>query len=122
MDNKRSTLAYKAIPLIVRIAVAIIIFTTLGVTIITYVGRRNDYKKLAMSYARVAADYIDGDRIKGYIETKEKDEYYYQILDYLTMVGSNSRIKYYYVYVPGENDIEYVWDAQIGEDVCGPGG
>ncbi len=118
MNNQKSTLAYKAIPLLVRIAVAIIIFTTIGVTIITYIGRRNDYKKLAMSYARVAAEYIDGDRIKGYLETKKKDDYYYQILDYLTMVGSNSGIKYYYVYVPGENDVEYVWDALIGEDVC----
>ncbi len=118
MRNKRRTLAYKAIPLMIRIAVSIIIFTTLGVAIITYIGRRKDYRDLAMSYARVASEYIDGDRINEYLETGEKDDYYDQILDYLTMVGSNSGIKYYYVYVPGENDIEYVWDAPIGEDVC----
>ncbi len=116
--NKRSTLAYKAIPLMVRIALGIIIFTTLGMIIITYIGRRVDYKKWSLTYAKVAAEYIDGDKVKEYLETGEKDDYYNEILDYLTMVGSYSGLKYYYVFVPHEEDVEYVWDALIGEDVC----
>ncbi len=116
--DKRSTLAYKAIPLMVRIAVGIIVFTTLGMMIITYIGRRVDYKKMSLAYAKVAAEYIDGDKVKEYLETGEKDDYYNDILDYLTMVGSYSGLKYYYVFVPHEEDVEYVWDALIGEDVC----
>lgn len=75
-------------------------------------------ENMAFSYTKAAADYIDGDKITYYLETGEKDEYYYEILDYLNAYQANSSILYYYVFVPMENDLVYIWDANLHEGAC----
>ena len=65
----------------------------------------------AYAYTKSAAELIDGDKIAHYLETEEKDEYYYEILDFLNSFRLNTDIQYYYVFVPFENDLVYIWDA-----------
>jgi sigma-B regulation protein RsbU (phosphoserine phosphatase) len=78
----------------------------------------------AYAYTKSAAELIDGDKIAYYLETGEKDDYYYEILDFLNAFRLNTDIQYYYVFVPFEDDLVYIWDANIlkpGEmeiDVC----
>ena len=72
----------------------------------------------AFAYTKAAAEYIDGDRIKGYVESGEKDAYYDEILDFLNAYQANSSIQYYYVFVPQEDDLIYVWDANMEEGAC----
>lgn len=74
------------------------------------------YYELAYSYAKTAATYVDGDKVLGYLETGEKDEYYEQYLDFLNATQKESNIIYYSIFVPNEIDYVYVWDADgIGE-------
>ena len=65
----------------------------------------------AYAYTKSAAELIDGDKIAHYLETEEKDEYYYEILDFLNSFRLNTDIQYYYVFVPFEDDLVYIWDA-----------
>ena len=67
----------------------------------------------AYAYTKSAADLIDGDTIAHYLETEEADEYYYEILDFLNSFRLNTDIQYYYVFVPFENDLVYIWDANV---------
>ncbi|MBE6040768.1 MAG: phosphoserine phosphatase [Clostridiales bacterium] len=119
MESKpRSSLGRKTIIGIVLFALMLIIVVCVTVGIGTYYQRVNEYNRQAYNYTRSAADYIDGDRIPGYIETGEKDDYYYMIRDYLNSTQKETAIKYFYVYVPYEDDLVYVWDADTEEGYC----
>ena len=74
-------------------------------------GEMENCRITAFSYTKSAADLIDGDKIAYYLETEEKDDYYYEILDFLNSFRSNTDIRYYYVFVPFEDDLVYIWDA-----------
>lgn len=71
------------------------------------------------AYTKAAAEYIDGDKIAYYAETEKKDEYYNEIMDFLNSYLKNSNLQYYYVFVPYENDLEYIWDADAADTVDG---
>lgn len=78
----------------------------------------NNTEMTAYAYTKAAAEYIDGDTIQTYIQTEEKDDYYYEILSFLNAYQAYSSIYYYYVFVPEENDLIYVWDADREEGSC----
>lgn len=85
-------------------------------------ARMSSYEATAFEYSRTAADFIDGDRIQGYLETGEKDDYYNYVLDYLNSAQRQTGINCYYVIVPRENDFVYIWDADDPDDVDDPAG
>ena len=78
------------------------------------------YSKLAFGQAAVAADLIDGDRVEQYYLTGEKDAYYEEIHRYLLDAKEKMGLKYFYVVVPEDEVMYYIWDAGVaGEDgVC----
>ena len=78
------------------------------------------YSKLAFGQASVAADLIDGDRVEQYYLTGEKDTYYEEIHRYLLDAKEKMGLKYFYVVVPEDEVMFYIWDAGVaGEDgVC----
>lgn len=81
-------------------------------------GKLSEYSNLAFSYARTAASYIDGDRVLYYVDTEIQDEYYEQVMHFLNSTQRESSLKYYYVFVPYEDDLVYVWDADNIEGAC----
>ena len=78
------------------------------------------YTKLAFGQASIAADLIDGDKIEKYYHSGEKDDYYEQIRRYLLDAKQKMGLKYFYVVVPEEEVMYYIWDAgEEGEEgVC----
>ena len=72
----------------------------------------------AFGYARTAAEYIDGDSISHYAQTLEKDEYYYEISRFFNTVQKQTNLKYYYVCIPTEDGLIYIWDADNVEGSC----
>ncbi len=76
------------------------------------------YSDTAYSYAKAAAEFIDGDRILSYAETGEKDEYYDQIMHFLNSIQAQENILYYYVFIPCETDLVYIWDADTLGSAC----
>ncbi len=78
------------------------------------------YSKLAFSQASIAAEYIDGDRVEKYYQTGEKDDYYEAIRQYLKTVKEKVELKYFYIVVPEDDVMVYIWDvgAEGDEGVC----
>ena len=76
-------------------------------------GEMENCRTTAYAYTKSAAELIDGDKIAYYLETGEKDAYYYEIQDFLNAFRLNTDIQYYYVFVPFEDDLVYIWDANV---------
>ena len=101
----------------------LISFTILAVVLILIIsfvvgdryihGEMENCRTTAYAYTKSAAELIDGDKIAYYLETGEKDEYYYEIEDFLNSFRLNTDIQYYYVFVPFEDDLVYIWDANV---------
>ena len=78
------------------------------------------YADYAFNIAASGAQLIDGDTIATYYETGVKDEYYRDVLSMLILLKEQNGLKYFYVVVPEEDHMVYIWDAgQPGaEGVC----
>ena len=78
------------------------------------------YSKIAFSEASVVANYIDGDSIERYYETGRKDAYYDEVRRYLINIKENMDIKYFYIVVPEDEVMVYIWDvgAEGDSGVC----
>ena len=116
--TRKTSLNRKVLNSLILFAVVLVITTGALVCIQYYFNQINNYSKQAFDYARTAAHVIDGDRVLGYVETEEKDDYYYEILDFLNVTQYETNLKYYYVFVPYEDDLVYVWDAVNVEGAC----
>ena len=108
-----------------KFLLGLILFTLLliiGISVFVcerfYRSEKRSASRTAFSYARTAAGLIDGDTIEGYLKTGEKDEYYERIQNFMNLAQKESDLKYYYVFVPGEDDIIYIWDADNYEGAC----
>ena len=117
-EKKRKSLGTKMLWGIVAFALILVAAICTPVCMRLYNVRVDDYTEQAFSYTRSAADFINGNTIKKYIETGEKDEYYYQVLAFLNSCQRESNIKYFYVFVPEEDDLVYIWDALYEEGHC----
>ena len=114
----KTSLNKKILSSIVLFAVVLIIATGTLVCVQYYYSQVRNYSAQAFDFARTAANIIDGDKVLDYVETEEKDDYYYKILDFLNVTQYETDLKYYYVFVPYENDLVYVWDAINVEGAC----
>ncbi len=117
-EKKRVSLRHKILLGILIFAVVIVVAISAPVSMGFYYLKMNEYTEEAFAYSRMAAEIIDGDRIADYVETGEKDDYYNQILGFLNATQKETDLKYYYVFVPYEDDLVYVWDAENNEGAC----
>lgn len=76
------------------------------------------YSDIAYHQASIAAEHINGDTIEKYYKTGEKDEYYEEIRQYLEMSAEKINAKYFYVVVPEEDVMVYIWDTGEESGVC----
>ena len=74
------------------------------------------YEDFAKSYSRIIANNVSGDKAKEYVITGKPDEYYYEISKIMQGMVDNADLRYLYVYIPEEQGIRYVWDAQSDDD------
>ena len=115
---KKRKLGTKVIILMVIFSLLIIVSTCIAVVVRYREDALERSRGQAFAYAKTAAAYIDGDRIEGYLTTLQKDEYYEQVENFLNASQDYSDLKYYYVYVPYEDDLVYIWDANEEEGAC----
>lgn len=96
-------------------------FTLLAVVLIIIIGfvvgdryingAMGNYQTTAYAYTKSTAELIDGDKIAAYLESGEKDEYYYEILGIMNAYRNNTSIQDFFVFVPLETELVYIWDA-----------
>ncbi len=117
-NKKKWTMSSKFLIALVILGVVIAVLTSMVVTGLYYRTRLSEYGETAFSLGKMAAYFIDGDRIPGYVETLEKDEYYESIQLFMDSVKKETdMLKYYYVFVHGGDEQIYVWDAYSEEDM-----
>ena len=108
--------------LIGLIAMTVVLMITLCLVITRQYRRSMEsyYTKMAFDQAKIAAEYIDGDTIKDYALTRKTDSYYDQVSRYLLYMKETIGIKYFYVVIPCEDHMYYIWDVgKTGEEgVC----
>ena len=117
-NRKKTSISKKMLRSLVVLAIVLVILTGTLVAAQYYFSQLRVYSDRAFDYTRIAAEFIDGDTIARYVETGEKDEYYYEVLDFLNASQIEGGLKYYYVFVPYEDDLVYVWDATNVEGYC----
>lgn len=78
------------------------------------------YSELAFNQASVVAQFIDGNSIEKYYVQGQKDDYYYEVHEFLQNIRENMGLKYFYVVVPEEESMIYIWDTGDAGDkgVC----
>ena len=97
-------------------ALVVILATTILLGRRYVIMKYEDYRDTAFSYARTAAKLIDGEKALGYLESGEADEYYDSIQRYLETVRKETDIEYYYVFVPTEEGMHFIWDTDDSEE------
>ncbi len=112
--RKKSHLQAKLLLGLFVMAVILLMALTPAITQRYRIWMEGYYSKLAFSQASIAAKYIDGDRVKQYYLTGETDHYYETIRQYLRTVREQVELKYFYVVVPQEDEMFYIWD--VGPD------
>lgn len=115
---RQSRLARKAMAGLSFLAALLMVCICLAVGVQYLTEKKEEYNRIAFSYARTAAAYIDGDRVAVYLETGQEDGYYRQVQAFLNASQEQTDLKYYYVFVPFENDLVYIWDADHEEGAC----
>ncbi len=118
MKKKTNSIKNTMLKSIVIFAIALVVATGSLVCVQYYFSQMKNLSNQAFDYTRSLAGAINGDEVLNYVETLEPDDYYYGILAYMNSVQRETNIKYYYVFVPYENDLVYVWDAYYEEGYC----
>lgn len=114
---KHHKLGVKALTGLFILAVIVILSTCLTIDIRYKKEQMSQYNDIAFSYARMAAEYIDGDRIRFYAEGGAEDDYYRQVRRFLAISQEQTDLEYYSVFVPYEEELVYIWDVGSGEGV-----
>ena len=108
--------------IIISVLICGIVFAAVASTLMGvwyYSVKMEEYKEIVYGYLKSASDFIDGDRLKQYIGDGEPDEYYRTVLDYITYTRNRTNIDLLAVFVPYEDDLEYIWLAADGTDSYG---
>ena len=111
MKKRRRKLSIKLLLMVGFFALTIVIFSTAFTSIWFWFDQTFLMTVEVSSYLYEANDFIDATRVPAYYETGEKDEYYEEIEHYLSSHMQHSRLKYFYVFVPEDDEIVFIWDA-----------
>ena len=127
-QKKRQTkLSNKLLIAVALFSVILFLSITVFLSFNHYYSEMQELSDTAFAYARSASWFIDGDKILGYLEKSagnetgdlsfNVDDYYTDVMLYLMSIRQeNALMKYYYVFVPNEDTVTYVWDANTGDD------
>lgn len=75
------------------------------------------YWQKARAACKLAASFVDGDRIASYLETEEPDDYYRDLEETFRTIKQEQELIYLYIFIPSEDHFTYVLDAILeGED------
>jgi len=115
--GRRRKLSTKIFACYIIVALLLILAISIALGMWYWSERMEQHNELAYSYADTAVAYIDGDRVLEYLETGERDEYYWKIQNFITATQQNTSLVYYYVYVPQEDSVAYIWASETPDSL-----
>ena len=113
---EKRNISTKLILWLLCVTVVIVLFSGALIAFSTYKNEMKDYSDTVFSYARTASELIDGDRIAVYEKTGVMDDYFDRIQSFFTSSVKETNLLYYYVFIPYEDDLMYIWDSSATED------
>ena len=116
--GKKKSVQFKLTVGLIIMAVVLAVALTSVVANLYRTRMEEYYSDIAYNQACIAAEYIDGDTIEKYYKTGEKDEYYEEVRRYLEMSAEKINAEYFYVVVPEEDVMVYIWDTGEESGVC----
>ncbi len=116
-QGRKKTLGRKLLISIIILTIVTSISVSALVTILYYNNQKALYGTNAFAVAQTVADYIDGDRIQGYLDTMEKDEYYDEVETLMERNKKEFFLLYHYVFAPVGDKIVYIWDGENGDSL-----
>ena len=114
--KKRGHIIVRFIVGMLILGIVLVIFTSISVGMVIFSDFSDDYINFVSSYSESAAEYIDGDSIARYLETGEKDDYYDEIMKYMTSTRQEAHLEALCVFVPVSDGKVYIWNAQNYEE------
>ena len=114
-EMRKHKLGSKAITAVCIFSLLIVLATCITVVMKYKKDIIARYSDLAVSYTKIVSEYIDGDKVPAYVQTLKTDDYYEQVKNFLNIMQKDSDLKYLYVFIPQEDDLIYVWDADLIE-------
>ena len=140
--HKKGKLSRRMLAAVATFALVLFIFVSVFLGLNYYYSEMDELSEEAFAFARSAANYIDGDKVRYYLDNItvnadgtvdcKLDDYYTEVWNYLYSVKEEHEfMKYYYVFAPDESDmlpdisdyteddeitVTYLWDASIGDD------
>lgn len=114
----KSSLNFKTTLFIFIISVALI-GSGIYISYRTYSNTMDDhYRRLTQNIGNTTTRLLDGDQIKTYCDTLQKDEQYDEILNLLFDIQNNNDVKYLYVEAldMDKKVVRYIMDADTPED------
>ena len=113
MNEKKKTKHLSGKFLVRMLVMFAVLWALLSLSVTTFYRRNMEkkYSETAFAQARIAADYINGDKIALYESTLTKDAYYSEVLDFLIGMKKASGVQYLYIVIPQETGYFYIWDA-----------
>ena len=110
-QGKKRTIRGKFIGALVLFAFIISLGASIIVDTVYYDNQVYETGEIAFAVARTTANHIDGDRIQGYLDTKEKDDHYEEIQNLIDSNVDEFGLQHHYVFAPVGNEYIYIWDA-----------
>ena len=114
--TRKRTLATVTLIRLVIFFVVLVIMINFAVSFILEREVLNIYQDFSSSYTSMLARKLDVKKIENYLETGKTDEYYNEVLQIMQGMVDMGGLRYLYVFVPIDEGIRYVWDAQADDD------
>ena len=113
---KRLHLQPKLLFGLILMGVVLMLALTVTISVAYRSHMETQYSQTAFKMATTVSKLIDGDKIAGYRNTLQKDDYYEYERQRLLMIREANEIKYLYVVIP--EDVQYyIWDTGSEESI-----
>ena len=125
--TKNRKLSTKMLKGVLLFAAIVMIFASVAIGIYYFTVNLSEVTGTAFSITRAGARMVDGDRIRDYLSVVSTDEngnnvyysdaYYYEVMGFLNALQEESDlVLYYYICVPYEDSLFYIWDSTAADD------
>ncbi len=116
MKKRRRKITTRLVWGMILFALAITLLITVFISLWVWTTEMAELSQRVVAYAKVASEYIDSESVQRYYTTKEKDSYYNEVTGFLSAEAKHTNLQYYYIFIPEEHQIVYIWDAGIGNE------
>jgi sigma-B regulation protein RsbU (phosphoserine phosphatase) len=117
MKNSKVTFPLSRKIAVMVIAIAIILSTVLIAAFTEHYRQEmiDDFERMAMDVAAIAATQLNPDKFQTYLDTGVKDEEYEKAFEQLSKFRESADVEYLYVVVPKPDEVWYVMDTDPTE-------